>query len=139
MTGAGAQPADSSAGRRREGTGEGSPVFSHSPHIHLAVPIIQGSVHEHALPASPSCEKWVMEFKGARSLVAAACGCFLANTQMPRTCVCVCSSVSCSEIHKAVFGMCVSESEVLPHLSGCVCISVCLLSKLPYILPHNLH
>lgn len=30
----------------------GAPVFSYSPHIHLAVPIIQGSVHERAMPAS---------------------------------------------------------------------------------------
>lgn len=55
------------------GGGE-APVFNHSPHIHLAVPIIQGSVRERCAPcqpASPSCEKWVMEFKGTRrSLVA---------------------------------------------------------------------
>lgn len=40
------------AGEQEEGRGGGAPVFSYSPHIHLAVPIIQGSVHERAMPAS---------------------------------------------------------------------------------------
>lgn len=39
------------AGEQEE-EGGGAPVFRHSPHIHLAVPIIQGSVHERAMPAS---------------------------------------------------------------------------------------
>lgn len=52
-----------------------APVLNYSPHIHLAVPIIQGSVHERSLPARPSCEKWVMEFKGTHSLLALHSGC----------------------------------------------------------------
>lgn len=42
-------------------------VFNYSPHIHLAVPIIQGSTSAWALLTSPSCEKWVMKFKGTSS------------------------------------------------------------------------
>lgn len=49
-----------------------APVLNYSPHIHLAVPIIQGSVHKRSLPASPSCEKWVMEFKGAHNICCTA-------------------------------------------------------------------
>ncbi|KAJ4928991.1 hypothetical protein JOQ06_004612 [Pogonophryne albipinna] len=44
------------------------PPFT-SPSLCL-VPIIQGSVHERSLSAIPSCEKWVMEFKVTRCLVA---------------------------------------------------------------------
>lgn len=136
------------------GGGE-APVFNHSPHIHLAVPIIQGSVRERCAPcqpASPSCEKWVMEFKGTqRSLVAphshsgtapafcssqhaaataAVCGCVRAilvpAVKSTRLFGNVCQWIRRHSLSRSV-GVSLSLS-----------LSVCLLCKLAYILPQLL-
>lgn len=141
---AGVQPADCNRHAERQAGGGGAPVFSHSPHIHLAVPIIQGSVHTRSLPAShpasPSCEKWVMEFKGTCSLVilhSRLSWLFLPTHGCSSSvCVCLRSVASCSEIHKAV-----SESVSLSQktfITLYVCISLGLCGKLPCILPHDL-
>lgn len=108
-------------------------------------------------PASPSCEKWVMEFKGTHSLVAlhssamASLGFLFLVTHgssSNSSNVCVCNSVSCSEILKAVWE-CVSVNQktfIITFSAGIkavahspnVSLSVCLLRKLAYILPHDL-
>lgn len=94
-------------------------------------------------PASPSCEKWVMEFKGAHSLVvlhsrfASLLAAFHPTCNTQQRCVCVCNSVSCSEIHEAVWEFVwVNHKTFITTL--CVCVSVRLLeTKLAYILPHD--
>lgn len=95
-------------------------------------------------PASPSCEKWVMEFKGARSLVTAAFGCFSGchtdASAHARLCVsvCVCARVCVRAQYPAGCFWNFSESE--SHSSSlwmCVRLSVGLLCKLPPIFSHG--
>lgn len=145
---AGVQPADWTG---HDGCRWGdAPVLNYSPHIHLAVPIIQDSVHERSLPASPSCEKWVMEFKGTRSLVALHSRWHRLRLSVPPNMqyVCVCNSVSRSEIREAVWE-CVSvnqKTSIITFSAGIkaaprsprVFLSLSVSSlNLAYILPHD--
>ena len=102
-------------------TGEGGlqlPILNDSPHIHLAVPIIQGSVHERSLPApAVKSGSWNLKAHAALSRCTVALAPFWLFDSFQHeaaasatavalcvcVCVCVCNCVSCSEMHKAVW------------------------------------
>lgn len=113
----------------------GAHVLNYSSPINLAVPIIQGSMHEQSLPASPSCEKWVMDFKGTHNLAAlhSRIGATLArtpsqHTPAPAAAAAVCAVLVPAEKSTRLFGN-VCQWVIAYYHIFCMftkCVSLCL-------------